>query len=83
MRYIFDVIVICDIVLLDPDPAGRETNGKVSRGSSESVNDYSRKEKFTRVIFNKMVMGERTKEETDLLGHCYKIWHQQMHSVIL
>lgn len=66
MRYIFDVIVICDIVLLDPDPAGRETNGKVSRGSSE-----------------KMVMGERTKEETDLLGHCYKIWHQQMHSVIL
>lgn len=56
-----DVIIICDVVHFDPDPAGRETNGKVSRGSSESLND-ARKEMFTRVIFNKMAMGERTKE---------------------
>lgn len=54
-----------------PDPAGREKNGRVSRGSGESLDD-ARKGKFTRVVFNKMVMGERTKEETDLLGHWYE-----------
>lgn len=43
--------------------------GECPRGSGESIED-ARKGKFTRVVFNKM--GERTKEETDLLGHWYE-----------
>lgn len=43
--------------------------GECPRGSGESLED-ARKGKFTRVVFNKM--GERTKEETDLLGHWYE-----------
>lgn len=31
MSYILDVIITCDIVLMCPDPAGREKNGRVSQ----------------------------------------------------
>lgn len=60
MRYILDVRITCAIVLMSPVPAGRETNGRVSRGSGESV-DVARKGKFTRVVFNKMVMERKNK----------------------
>jgi len=55
MRCILDVRVTCAIVLMSPVPAGRETNGRVSRGSGESF-VVARNAKFTRVVFNKMVM---------------------------
>lgn len=70
MRYILDVRITCALVLTSLVPAGRETNGRVSRESGESL-DVARNWKFTKVVFNKMVMG-RTKEETDLQGRCYE-----------
>lgn len=37
---------------------GRGTNGRVSKGSGESI-DVARKEKFKRVIFSKMVIKRK------------------------
>lgn len=36
------------------------TNGRVSRGSGESL-DVARKGKFTRLVFNKMIMERKNK----------------------
>lgn len=60
MRYILDVRITFIIVLMSPVPAGKETNGRVSKGSGESL-DVTGKGKFTRAVFNKMVMERQNK----------------------
>lgn len=75
MRYILDVRFTCAIVAMNPVPAGRETNGRVSRRSGESL-DVARKGKLTRVVFNKMVMERKNKGRDiswDIVMN--EIWH--------
>lgn len=58
MSSFFKVRITCAVVLTISIPAGRVTNGRVSKGSGESI-DVARKGKFTRVVFSKMVMGRK------------------------
>lgn len=58
MRYFFEVKITCAIVLMISISVGRGTDGRVSKGSGESI-DAARKGKFTRVVFNKMVMEKK------------------------
>lgn len=60
MRYILDVRITRAIVLMSSVPAGRETSGRVSRGSGESL-DVAGKGKLTRLVFNKMVVERKNK----------------------
>lgn len=58
MSYFFKVRISCVIVPMISISVGRGTNGRVSKGSGESI-DVARKEKFTRVIFSKMVIKRK------------------------
>lgn len=58
MSYFYEVKITCTMVLIISIPVGRGTNGRVSKGSGESI-DISRNGKFTRVVFNKMVMERK------------------------